>query len=347
MWVGPENRTAYWVAHKLIDLKIPPPAGVLWTPKAVIKIVNRKCYTGQGEYNVNGLVSNPNLPLGDLTLGIKRTLRRPKPDKERVGFKVPTLITEELWQRANQNLRERGRGRGKQGRVILALLRNRIYCPRCSKPMAVARQKRSQEFYYYCRAHYCYWIKDPCLYNRFIPSSWDKEVWVEISGLLEDDAWIERQLGAALRRDENLDKLIRLQQVKIKQAEDKIRKVVEGFDGGLYNLEEAKTKKTSYQRVIELAAKEINGLQAKISPQGLNPKDMEALRQELKALRERNLQQASFEEKQDLIALLGIKVYPTEDLKSRRIVCRLNPRKETGTGEQNSIAKVIPGKAGV
>ena len=41
--------------------------------------------------------------------GIKKTLRRPKPAKDRVSFTPPLLVTAELWQRANQNLRERGR----------------------------------------------------------------------------------------------------------------------------------------------------------------------------------------------------------------------------------------------
>jgi DNA invertase Pin-like site-specific DNA recombinase len=344
LWVGDEERTAYWAASKLNELEIPPPAGVLWTPKAVIKIVNRKCYTGQAEYNVNGLVPNPNRPLGDLTLGIKRTLRRPKPAKDRVSFTTPLLVTSELWQRANQNLRERGRGRGKQGKVIPALLRSRMYCPRCGKPMAVGRQGgSSQGFYYYCRAHYCFWIKDPCLYNHFVPGAWDNEIWEEIGALLKDDSWIERQLSTETHQDESVDKLIRLQQFKIKQWEDKIHKVGEGFDGGLYSLAEAKKKKSDYQALIDRGTQELNNLKAQVGARGFSRRDRESLRQELAALREQNLQTASFPEKLDLLAMLGIKVYPAEDLKSRRIVCRLNPRQEAGEGEQSDFAKVILG----
>jgi hypothetical protein len=40
--------------------------------------------------------------------------------------------------------------------------------------------------------------------------------------------------------------------------------------------------------------------------------------------------EATFEEKVGLVAMLGIKVYPSEDLKSRRIVCRLNLMKVAG-----------------
>jgi hypothetical protein len=78
-WLGEEGRTAYWVAHKLNELGVRPPYRPLWTPKMVIKLASRRCYTGKGEYSANGRVPNPDKPLGDLTLGIKRTLVRPKP----------------------------------------------------------------------------------------------------------------------------------------------------------------------------------------------------------------------------------------------------------------------------
>jgi hypothetical protein len=52
--------------------------------------------------------------------------------------------------------------------------------------------------------------------------------------------------------------------------------------------------------------------------------ETELLRQELKALRDRNLMESTFGEITDLIAKLGIRVLPSEDLKSRKIFCRLN-----------------------
>ncbi|MFH1141549.1 MAG: hypothetical protein V1724_07835, partial [Chloroflexota bacterium] len=50
----------------------------------------------------------------------------------------------------------------------------------------------------------------------------------------------------------------------------------------------------------------------------------QAARQEMKALRDKNLNQATFEEKLDIIATLGIRVYPSEDLKSVKVTCGLN-----------------------
>jgi hypothetical protein len=85
------------------------------------EIVARESYTGKADYNKTCRVPNPNKPLGDLTMQIRKTLTRPKPESDRVAFKVPAITTHELRESAIKALRERGRGRGKQGKKIEAL----------------------------------------------------------------------------------------------------------------------------------------------------------------------------------------------------------------------------------
>ncbi len=72
---------------------------------------------------------------------------------------------------------------------------------------------------------------------------------------------------------------------------------------------------------------------------GLSTLDIERLRHDLKELRDRNLQQATFTEKADLVAGPGIRVIPTEELKSRKIQSRLNLMKVDEEGSQSSLAK--------
>ena len=66
----------------------------------------------------------------------------------------------------------------------------------------------------------------------------------------------------------------------------------------------------------------------------------ELMRQELKALRDRNLLESTFEERVDLVGKLGIKILPSEDLKSRKIFCRLNLAKVNDEKERACSAKV-------
>jgi len=344
VWLSDEGRTAYWVANKLNELGIRPPYRTSWAPKTVIKIAGRRCYTGKAEYNANGRVPNPEKPLGDLTLGIRRTLIRPKPESEKVTFEVPALITEEQWLRANNNLRERGRGRGKQGKRIQALFRTRMLCPRCGKPMSVLlRDKGSYQVYYHCRAHYCRWIKDPCTYNKFVPGTWDDEVWEEICSMLSSDAWLEQQLVTELSQSADLEKLIRMEQLKISQAKLRVSKVQEGWEKGFYTPDEVQTKLTEHRQAIARAESEIGRLRKQMANRSLSAIEAELLRQELKALRDQNLLEATFEQRVDLIAKLGIKILPSEDLKSRKISCRLNLGKENEEREQAGFAKVTFG----
>ena len=338
-WLGVEGRTQYWATVKLNELNVLPLYGTRWVPKMVNEIVKRHCYTGEAEYNVNKRVPNPERPLGDLTLGVKRTILRPKSESEKMIFNVPSLTTEELWHRANDNLKERGRGRGKQGKKIQALFRARMICPICGKPMAVMR-RRNGHIYYYCRSRYSKWLKDPCPYSSFVPGTWDEEIWREICELLKNDLWIEQQLAVEVNSSREIAKLIRLQEQKINNYQSKIRKVEEGFEGGLYTLEEAKLRKQKSLEAINVAQAEIDILK-KQNGNSFTPDGIERLRLELKNLQDRNMAEASFEERLDLVARLGIKVYPSEDLKSRRIKCGMDIRGIQKIGEQEGFAKVV------
>ncbi len=54
----------------------------------------------------------------------------------------------------------------------------------------------------------------------------------------------------------------------------------------------------------------------------------QAARHTLEAIRDTNLENATFAEKQNIISKLGVKVYPSEDGKIVRILSRLNPDAE-------------------
>ena len=341
IWTGEQGRTCYWVAAELNKLRIPPPQRETWMPRTVIKIVNRKCYTGKAEYNVNGLFNNPERPFGDPTMGVKRTLIRPKPEKERIPYNVPALTTEELWRLANQSIKERGRGRGKQGKSIKALLRTRILCPKCNKPMSVMRKEAgSDEVFYYCRAHYCSWIKDPCNYRKFIPATWDDSVWEEVCHLLHDDTWLQAQLGEEQNRLQDKDKLIRLEENKIKQSNQRLSRIQDGWEKGVYSDAELGIKVKELRQTIASAEQEIEHINDMYMRENFNP---ESVRKDLLSLRSQNLEYASFEDKQELIARLGVTVVPSEDLKTRRISCRLNLNDDLKKGVENGLTKVTFG----
>ena len=63
--------------------------------------------------------------------------------------------------------------------------------------------------------------------------------------------------------------------------------------------------------------------------------DREVMKCALQALRDRNLDNATFDEQVDIVSRLGIKVYPSEDVKAMKVVAEVNllqgSRPEQGT----------------
>ena len=229
---------------------------------------------------------------------------------------------------------------GKEGKRIEALLRNRIFCPQCGRPL-VLRGRRSDDgskFYYNCSrvAHVSRY--KPCTYRRFVPGEWDRTAWDCIYAFLKDESLIKSQLSEISEQNANIGKLIKLEEQKVILVQAKIGKVREGFEGGLYNLEEAKSKIQSYQEVIEKAEQrilELNGSAGNEKP-AIN---IEELEKELRRLADCNLENATFTEKRDVLSKLGIRVYPTEDLKTMRVRCTLNTG--NGSGEPSGECVIM------
>jgi len=337
-WVGNEGRTVYWVARKLNEIGIKGPSGGIWAQDSIRYIMLNHCYTGRHKYNANMRVPNPKRPLGDITGAVKRTLIRPKPSGEAVEFSIPPLVTEDLWLRANRAVRERGRGRGKEGKVIASLLRNRIFCPRCGKPLVLKRRGHSERFYYLCsRLDHASQVEH-CAYRRFIPDTWDTTVWDCVCAILKQDGWIREQLSAVEKQNHDIDKLVKLERQKILQAQTKMAKVREGFEGGLYSLDEAKSKVNGYRDTIDKVEQEIERLTGIGNHH--NKLDLEELQKELEGLAQENLDKATFTEKLDIINKLGIRVYPSEDLKTMKIRCSLNFRND-GNGQPSDGCVII------
>jgi len=159
--------------------------------------------------------------------------------------------------------------------------------------MSVMRKEAgSDDVYYFCRAHYCPWIKNPCNYRKFIPASWDDNVWDDVCRMLRNDKWLEAQLGEEQNRLQDKEKLIQLEENKLKQAKQRLARIQEGWEKGIYTKVEAGTRVKELRQVIDGADQEIKNI---ISMYTHNNFNLESLRKELLSLRSRNLEQATFE----------------------------------------------------
>ncbi len=147
-------------------------------------------------------------------------------------------------------------------------------------------------------------------------------------------------LGEGQNRLQDKDKLIQLEENKIRQAKQRLIRIQDGWEKGVYTEAEAVAKVKELRELVANAEQEIENINSMYMRENFN---LDSLRQELLSLHSQNLEEASFEEKAELIARLGVKVIPTEDLKTRRIDCLLNINNTQRKGGENGLTKVTFG----
>jgi hypothetical protein len=189
--------------------------------------------------------------------------------------------------------------------------------------MVLKRVGKSEKFYYLCSRLTRALEKEHCAYRRFVPGAWDESVWDCVYAILKQDSWIQEKLTGIKKENHDVDKSIKMEQQKILQYQNKITKIREGFEGGLYNLEESKSKVNSILETIKNTEAEISRL-VRLSGGQKNQINVDEFKKKLEKIAQINLDKATFSEKRDIICKLGIKVYPSEDLKTMKIRCSLN-----------------------
>ncbi len=117
-----------------------------------------------------------------------------------------------------------------------------------------------------------------------------------------------------------------MEQHKVERIQYKIRRIQNGYeaDPPVYTANEVKEKIGAYRDHVSRAETEIHRLQNIMEQKGTSRQSREEAIHILETLRDTNLENASFEEQCDLIAKLGIKVYPSEDGKVVRISSTLH-----------------------
>jgi len=208
--------------------------------------------------------------------------------------------------------------------------------------MVVRRDGKRNEVYYHCSRHYRPWDSQACSYRRFVPGSWDSAVWDFVFALLSDDAWIEEQLATEERRSAESDKLIEIEKSKIAQLKTRIARVQEGFESGIYGTDEAKAKIVSYHKAIALTEKEIDRLYHSSAAE-LCAGDADSVRAQLRSFAQKNLEAASFDQKEELIRKLDVRVHPSEDLRTLRVRCGVGINWVSSDGPPSQCEKIIFG----
>ncbi|MFC1956840.1 recombinase family protein [Chloroflexota bacterium] len=319
-WIGIENHSPYWVAKELNKLGIKPRYASYWSPSLVEFIIRKRCYTGNHAYNTAHYVPNPERPLGDITGEIKRTIRKPKPKEEHVSFQVPSLVSDELWERANQNLDVR-KGTREKRHVIEALFRHRLYCPKCGKVMTVRRYADATKYphfvYYACPGNCQSWKPGRCNMTAGRIDRVDNSVKRKLEKALKNPDWAMMQSSRHTEEKEitGIKRQIRLLDFQISQAESGIAKIQQAYenDSPLYTGDEATRRIAEYRDKSLKATQSKEELETSLSQIAHDKVQSKRTKEAFQKIHIENIKRSTFADWLRIVEILDVKVYPSED----------------------------------
>jgi site-specific DNA recombinase len=321
------------VAKELMRLQVPAPrGGQRWTHGTVRRILTNPAYTGtvyasRSQAREIGKRRSPLAPVGQ-----RRNGQSPRPREEwiEVGH-IPALVSQEQFEQVQAKLVSNGRFARRNNTAHAYLLRALVSCGHCR--LACIGQTRRRYSYYSCagKSHPVLSSRDERCQARLIPThKLDEAVWQDVCEVLthpetlrqmleraQGGAWLPQELQARRanlqRGQQALDhQLERLTQAYLEGVlglgeYQRRRQELEGRLSGL--AEQARELERQAIRQVDLAAigEYVEGFCARVS-QGLN--------------------QASFEQRRQLVELLLDRVVVTDAEVEIRYVIPTNPHGE-------------------
>jgi site-specific DNA recombinase len=211
-WVGLERCSLTEVARRLNAAAVPSRSGKPWSRTSLGGILSNPAYRGQAAFGKTRSLAGPpeGRPCRSRTPTSRRTWRtRAVPPAEWVTIPVPALVTADLWEMVQEQLRENA-ARARQGqREARNLLPGLVVCGRCGyacsgKWITRPADGSAAVGYYRCAGRDRErWVDgQPCPTPAVRIEVLDTAVWEVVRGILRDPArlWTEyttRTAGAA------------------------------------------------------------------------------------------------------------------------------------------------------
>lgn len=170
-----------------------PPRGARWGYSVVQAILKQPAYTGKTHYNRTQVCQDVIGQPKKHGRGLKRSpVHRPRPKEEWIPMRVPPLVSEAVWQKAQERL-EMNRKFSVRNAHRFYLLRSLLVCDVCGRTL-IARESKGN-IAYYCSSRGKNRAPDVPAHSRSIRASViDPLVWQAVVRLLDNpvllaDAW--------------------------------------------------------------------------------------------------------------------------------------------------------------
>jgi len=189
-----EQLSCRQITKRLNESHTPTPSGknTVWHPATIRSILTHRVYIGQARYTQRQSVVPAYRKHDEAQLRSLKTGRSYRPEDEWVWSEAPTIISPELFDKAQLQLQRNAELARKmyQPSSRRYLLRRLVKCGECGLAMTATRQlsvdKRYEYLYYHCRGHapLTGGRVDKCTSRRVRADRLDAVVWQALSQLL-------------------------------------------------------------------------------------------------------------------------------------------------------------------
>lgn len=323
-WLVKEQLSCRQITKRLNEAKIAPPANhhPVWYPASVRNILTNRTYMGQARYNYRQPVL-PRYRKGEnADSDSRKTGRSYRPESEWVWSTAPMIISPEVFEQAQQQLKRNAERARKlyQPSSRRYLLRCLVKCGECGLGMTSIRLqskcKKYEYLYYDCKGGSPLTCGRPskCLSHLVRADRLDAVVWQAVQELLQRPEVIPQlhhQWASTQQQDQAALQAQRTQLAQRRsRLEKQIQRLVDAYQAELINLEELRIRRqklTQDMKLIEQECQQLNQAEHETT----HWKHIVDNAKAFSHLLGENLSQLTFEERQAVVQCLIEKVVVT------------------------------------
>jgi site-specific DNA recombinase len=321
-----EQLSCRQITKRLNESHTPPPSGrhPVWHPGSVRNILTNRTYAGQARYNYRVPAQPQYRRTGAAKLHQLKTGRNYRAPTEWVWSPAPALITEEMFAKAQEQLRRNAElaRRRYQPSHHRHLLRCLVKCGECGLGMDAVRQCSAHKRYEYL--YYCCKGRSPLSCGRLTKCSahnvradrLDQVVWQALCELLRNPRLIPQLHESWAKAKQHSLNSLSAQQEQLLQRQQRLerqdQRLVDAYQTEVINLEEFKTRREQLSGEREQIQQQRHQL-TRTEQENHHWQKIIEHAETFSHLLGQNLDQLSFEERQTVAQCLIRKVVVTGD----------------------------------
>ncbi|APR81120.1 DNA invertase [Minicystis rosea] len=314
-WVGMEGLRLRQVARRLDERGIKPRSGERWSPSTLGKMVRNRVYVGQAHHQKYQSIE-PKEPRDRLRYRRHRkSSSRRRPEADWLGARVPAIVDEALFEKAQERLFEHRRQTAGQVKHPY-LLRGLLWCCTCARKMwgfGCDVGTRHERRYYACngRDHHAAHGDRQCPSRPVRAEDVEQVVWADLSHWLQEPEQLAIQLGA--QRDKIrtvLEAHAAEQRRLVRQARSlthAIERLVDAYQAEAITLEELRGRREHLEEAKQRCHRELTELEHR-HDQALTQRRVVDEIQQLRERLHQGLERCTWDDRRAIVGLLIEKI---------------------------------------